>query len=136
MRNKLSRDLKDYWRFRGELTLSGTLLLYQSRIVVPASMRQITLEKIYQGHQGTQQCRMCFLFSLVAREMENFVQSCPVCQKTTPPTREPLITTPLPNYPWERIAGDLFELKGSVPVSCRLLFLICRSTEVELHNIN
>ena len=111
VRNKLSRDLKDYGDF---VTLGGTLLLYQSRIVVPASMRQITLEKIYQGHQGTQQCRMCFLFSLVAREMENFVQSCPVCQKTTPPTREPLITTPLPSYPWERIAGDLIELKGSV----------------------
>jgi len=118
VRNKLSRDLKDFWRFRGELTLSGTLLLYQSRIVVPASMRQVTLEKIHHGHQGIQRCRMRVSSSVwwpgVSREMENFVQSCPVCQKTTPPNREPLITTPLPSYPWECIAADLFELKGSV----------------------
>ena len=79
-RNKLSRDLKDYWRFRGELTLSSTLLLYQ---VVPASTRQMTLEKIHHGHQGIQRCRMHVSSSVwwpgVAREMENFVQSCPAC---------------------------------------------------------
>ena len=58
VRNKLSRDLKEYWRFRGELTLSGTLLLYQSRIVIPASLQKVTLEKIHHGHQGIQRCRM------------------------------------------------------------------------------
>ena len=118
MRNKLSRNLKDYWKFRGELTLSGTLLLYQSRIVIPASMRQVTLEKIHHGHHGIQRCRMP-VYSLVwwpgvAKEMDNFVQSCPICQRTTPTTREPLITIPLPRFPWERIAGDLLELKGSM----------------------
>ena len=118
VRNKLSQGMKEYWRFHGELTLSGTLLLYQSRIVVPANMRQMTLEKIHHGHQGIQRCRMCLSSSVwwpgVSKEMGNFIQSCPVCQKTTFPAREPLITTPLPSYPWERIAVDLFELKGSM----------------------
>ena len=45
--------------------------------------------------------------------IEHFVQSCPTCQKLTVLSREPLMTTPLPNYPWERIAADLFKLKGS-----------------------
>ena len=45
--------------------------------------------------------------------METFIKSCPVCQKTTSPNKEPLISTPLPSYPWERIASDLFELKNS-----------------------
>ena len=113
-RNNLSRELKDFWRFRGELTLSDTLLLYQSRIVIPVSMRQATLEKIHQGHQGIQHCRMRVSSSIwwpgVSREIENFVQSCPVCQKTTTPNRESLISTALPSYPWEHIASDLFEL--------------------------
>ena len=64
--------------------------------------------------------------------MENFVQSCPVCQKTTPPNREPLITTPLPSYPWECIAADLFELKGSV----YLLVVDYYSRFVEVQKLN
>ena len=116
-RNKLPRELKDFWRFRGELTLSGTLLLYQSRIVIPANMRQVTLEKIHQGHQGILRCRMRVSISVwwpgVSKEMDNFVKSCPVCQKTANPNKEPLISTPLPSHPWERVASDLFELKDS-----------------------
>ena len=116
-RNKLSRELKDFWRFRGELTLSGTLLLYQSRIVIPESLRQATLEKIHHGHQGILRCRMRVSTSVwwpgVSKEMETFIKSCPVCQKTTAPNKEPLISTPPPSYPWERIASDLFKLKNS-----------------------
>ena len=116
-RNQLSRTLKDFWRFRGELTLSDNLLLYQSRFVVPVEMRQETLEKIHHGHQGIQRCRMRVLSSVwwpgVSAEIEKFVQACPICQKTSPHNREPLIGTPLPTHPWERIALDLFELKGS-----------------------
>ena len=116
-RNKLSRELKDFWRFRGELTLSGTLLLYQSRIVIPENLRQATLEKIHHGHQGILRCRMRVSTSVwwpgISKEMETFIKSCPVCQKTTAPNKEPLISTPLPSYPWERIASDLFELKNS-----------------------
>ena len=55
-RNQLPREMKEYWKYRGELTLSGNLLLFQSRIVVPTAMRQMTLEKIHEGHQGIQRC--------------------------------------------------------------------------------
>ena len=116
-RNQLDRGLKDYWRFRGDLTLSNTLLLYQSHIVIPLSMRQETLEKIHHGHQGIQRCRLRVASSVwwpgVSSAIEQFVQSCPTCQRLTPLHREPLLITPLPSHPWERIAADLFELKGS-----------------------
>ena len=50
--------LEKYWQFSGEFSLSDKLLLYGTRIVVPASMRQVTLKKIHQGHQGMQRCRL------------------------------------------------------------------------------
>ena len=44
-RTELPRELKDYWRYRGELTVNDNLLLYNSRIVVPTTMRQQTLQR-------------------------------------------------------------------------------------------
>ena len=66
----------------------------------------------------------------VSKEMESFVKSCPVCQKTTTPNKEPLISTLLPSHPWERIASDLFELKNST-----YLLTVRRSAETEFNNI-
>ena len=80
-------------------------------------MRQVTLEKIYHDHQEILRCRMRVSTSVwwpgVSKEMENFIKSCPVCQKTATPSKEPLISAPLPSHPWERIASNLFELEGS-----------------------
>ena len=127
--------MKDYWRFRGELTLSGILLLYQSGIVIPLSLRQATLEKIHHGHQGILRCKMrvsTIWWPGVSKEMETFIKSCPVCQKTTTPNKEPLISTPLPSHPWERIATDLFELKNST----YLLTVDYYSRFVEVQKLN
>ena len=80
-------------------------------------MRQETLDKIHHGHQGIQRCKLRIASSVwwpgVSTAIEHFVQSHPTCQKLTVLPREPLMTTSLPNYPWERIAADLFEVKGS-----------------------
>ena len=74
----------------------------------------MTLQKIHEGHQGIQRCKLqaaCSVWWLgISKEVEVFLQSCPICQKTLTPPKEPLITTPVPSYPWERIAADLFEL--------------------------
>ena len=35
-----------------------------------------------------------------------------VCQKTVPQRKEPLISSPLSNHPWEKLATGLFELNG------------------------
>ena len=44
--------------------------------------------------------------------MQNFVQQCSICRQQTPPSKEPMISTPLPKHPWERVRTDLFELHG------------------------
>ena len=102
-RNELSRELKDYWKYREELTVVSNLLLYHSRIVIPTNLRQHTLEKIHQGHQGIQKCRMRVFASVwwpgVSKAIEDFVQSCPVCEKTVMLPREPLVSSSLPSYP-------------------------------------
>ena len=106
--------VKKYWQVRSSLTLNQNLLLYGSRIVIPQSMRKETMSKIHSGHQGIVRCRLRISESVwwpgASREMENFVQSCPECQKNTPPCKEPLIPSELPKHPWEKVASDLFQL--------------------------
>ena len=114
-RQSLRGEIRKYWQTRSELSMYKNLLLFGSRIVVPKALRKEILEKIHKGHQGILRCRLRVSESVwwpgVSVEVEQFIKSCPVCQKTTVPAREPLIPSTLPSYPWERVAADLFELK-------------------------
>ena len=109
-------ELKPYWTVRGNLSLHDELLLYGGRIVVPKQLQKETLQKIHTGHQGIVRCRLRAATSVwwpgISKELELFIQKCPECVKSIPNSREPLIPTPLPEHPWEKVAADLFQLNG------------------------
>ena len=46
-----TEEIKPYYKFKESLTLGSNLLLYNSRIVVPKSLRRETLNRIHSGHQ-------------------------------------------------------------------------------------
>ena len=72
------------------------------------------MEKIQQGHQGITRCRLRAKSSVwwpgITKAMDSHMKQCPHCEQYVPQAKEPLITTPLPSHPWERIGADLFEL--------------------------
>lgn len=111
-------NLRKYWQIRANLTVNDNLFLFGSRIVVPEAKQMETLEKTHQGHQGFQKCRARIAAAVwwpgVTKALEAFIKTCTICQQTVPPKREPLISTPLPSHPWEKLATDLFQLKGSM----------------------
>ena len=45
--------------------------------------------------------------------MSKTIEQCSVCTKTATLRREPLISSPIPEYPWQVLGSDLFELNGS-----------------------
>ena len=112
----LTADVKLYWSVRGELTIGEDLLLYGGRIVVLKTMRTETIQKLHQGHQGIQRCRLRARSSVwwpgISKQINDFVSQCPKCCRDALQQRESLITSTLPDYPWQRAATDLFELKG------------------------
>ena len=105
---------------RGELTLCRDLLLRGKRIVVPASLRTETLEKIHSGHQGIQRCLLRITSAVwwpqVKHEIEQLVQNCPTCTKASVPQRQPMIASELPTHSWEKVASDLFYLNGKTNI--------------------
>ena len=116
VKTKLSPNLKSYWTVRGRLKLHDDLLLYGSRIVIPQGLRQETMQKIHQGHQGILKCRLRVESAVwwpgVSNEVEDFVKQCYTCSKRSTPPVEPMIASELPDYPWQKVGADLFELKG------------------------
>ena len=116
MKWSVDPELLPYWRFRDRLTLYEGLILYDNRIVVPPSLQDETLEKIHEGHQGIERCRMransCNWWPGMSQSIVRKVQNCQICAKDYVPRREPLIVTPLPEYPWQMIGTDLFEIAG------------------------
>ena len=113
-KHKLSGELKKYWSVRDDLTVCDKLLLYGTRIVVPKQLQHETLCKIHHGHQGIERCRLRVMTSVwwpgVSSKMEDFIKQCSTCMKLTPPVREPILSSILPKYPWERVGTDIFQL--------------------------
>ena len=112
----VSPELRPYWVERSKFTLSESLLLYGSRIVVPAKLQKETLGKLHQGHQGVQRCHLRATNSVwwpgVSKEIKEMIRNCLECAKHSSPHAEPMIASSLPEYPWQKIASDLFYLDG------------------------
>ena len=116
-RRLVKPDIRPYWKFKSSLTLHGDLLLFNHRIVIPASLQRETLKRIHEGHQGIERCRMRVKSSVwwpgVTDQIVQLVEQCSVCAKAASLRKEPLVPSPLPQYPWQVIASDLFELEGN-----------------------
>ena len=91
--------------------------MYQDRVTIPQKLQDDILQKLHQGHQGIQRCRLRAKSSVwwlnISIDVDNFIQQYPQCMKMLTPPREPLITSPLPSHPWEKVASDLFHLNNS-----------------------
>lgn len=112
----LRGELKVFWNVRDELHIENNILLRGSRIVIPQSMREEVLNEIHGSHQGITKCRERAKHSVwwphIGAQMESLVSNCPQCCRERRNPAEPLIPTPFPNYPWQKVATDLFEWKG------------------------
>lgn len=91
-------------------------LLCGCQIVVPQSLQKKTLQRIHSGHQGITKCSLQVASSVcwpeVKQQLEDLIHNCPECSKTSQAPGQPLVSTTLPQHPWEKVASDLFEMDG------------------------
>ena len=101
-KKEIDASLKPYWEAQGELTVGNELLMHGHRLVVPKTLQTETLAKLHEGHQGIVRCHMRAKMSVwwpgLSKEL---IKKCPDCARDTMPSREPLIPTSLPQYPWQ-----------------------------------
>jgi hypothetical protein len=109
--------LNEYKNVQAELSVSDGLLIYQNRVVVPASQRKQVLEKLHESHQGITKSRELAKQSVwwpgINRDVTSMIQKCHECQQSRPAQRnEPLKPTELPSRPWVKVGADLFKLNN------------------------
>ena len=135
-KQQLDPEVRLYWKVRESLTIHDNLLLFNHCIVVPPSLRQVTLSKIHMGHQGIERCRMrvreLVWWPGVTSQMAQMVQNCEVCSKEACYRKEPTFKFELPDYPWQVIGADLFG--GTLPIGSRLLVLLPRGSKTDDYN--
>ena len=110
------KEVKSFYTFREYLTCIDGILFYMNRVFIPEMEREKVLREIHEGHQGETKCirRACEVvwWPGMSRDIRDLVKECIKCEEFRRKPKEPLITTPLPEKPWWRIAVDLFEKDG------------------------
>ena len=56
-RSQIPVFLHPYWNYRDELTIEMGILMKNSKVLIPETLRQKYLIQIHQGHQGIEACR-------------------------------------------------------------------------------
>ena len=108
--------LKQYFILKSDLSVQEGILMYRHRIVIPSVMREETLQKLHAGHQGVAKTRALARASVwwpgLSTRINTLVADCPTCAKERPAPVEPMIPTPVPEFPWQRVGIDLMEFRG------------------------
>ena len=102
-------------KFRDELSVQGGILFKGERVIEPTAMRAQMLEKIHSGHIGAEGClrraREVLFWLGMTTEIKEYISSCDTCNAyRQDQPKEPLISQPVPDRPWSRVAVDLFTL--------------------------
>lgn len=108
-------DTKQFIRPREELSVAstpcGSVLLHQSRIVIPATLQQHVVDIAHEGHQGVMKTKQLLRENVWFPGINNLVETiCKGCiprlASTPQTTYESLNMTPLPEKPWTRVSAD------------------------------
>ena len=55
--SQIPTSLHPYWNFRDELMIESGILMKNSKVLIPVTLKQKYLRQIHQGHQGIEACR-------------------------------------------------------------------------------
>ena len=110
-KDNLKGVVRHYWPYRAQLTIVNSLLMYESRIVIPSALRQEVLEKLHEGHRGIVKCRRRAIQSVwwpgISKNVKELIDNCRICCQTTKNHPEPLIPTPMPGREFQLISRNL-----------------------------
>ena len=116
-KHQVPQSLKPYYSVSAELNIQQGLLMRNNRIVIPSSLHSDMLDKLHTGHQGITKCHRRAQQSVwwpgLSKRLEELVTNCSECRRNRSQNAEPLMPTPFPKLPWQKLGSDLFVWKNS-----------------------
>ena len=112
-RSQIPMSLHPYWNFRDELTVESGILMKNSKVLIPETLKQKYLKQIHQGHQGIEACRSRareFVFWVnINSDLKEMVEKCDICQsQQNSTTSVQKYVSEVPPHPWHTLGSDLF----------------------------
>ena len=109
--------LDQYLPFRESYYILDGVILYNDRVVVPASLRHIVLSALHAAHQGTsameRRARATVFWPGMTRDIHDVRNSCAHCNRNAPSQAAP---PPMPAHPpatpFEQVFADYFNYGG------------------------
>ena len=112
-RSQIPVFLHPYWNYRDELMIESGILMKNSKVLIPETLKQKYLIQIHQGHQGIEACRSRareFVFWVnINNDLKEMVEKCDICQSQQNSTAiVQKYISEVPPHPWHTLGSDLF----------------------------
>lgn len=113
---KVLGNVSDYYQYRQNFSVQDDLILYNSRILIPASLQKQTLMDLHKGHLGITKCRERAKQSVwwkgLSSQIKLLINNCPECVEERINLKEPMVVEEMPTRAWQKIGIDLFKYDG------------------------
>jgi len=114
-RSLVAAHLREYWEVRHRLSTFQGIVLLDKRLVIPQTLRKVVLDNLHAANQGVSgmkfRANRCVYWPGLDRCIKNYRDNCLDCTKHAPShPPEPLILTKSPEYPFQQICSDYFEI--------------------------
>lgn len=116
-KQEVDKRIVKFWGVKDDLYKQGPLVLKDGRIVIPAVLQSKMMKVLHSAHQGcsgmNSRASQTVFWPGMSKDIINFRLGCQHCAKIAPSQRkEPLILTPVPDWPFQHIVMDYCEHSG------------------------
>ena len=114
---KFPEEVFKYDRHREELSVVDGVPMFGRRAIVPAALRRKVLDSLHSAHQCPvkmiERAKHTVFWPGIVGDIENTRKNCSFCDRNAPsqPMMPPLPIAS-PNYPFEQVVADYFDIKG------------------------
>ena len=110
--------LKLYKKYRKEIGADDGLAYYKGRVIVPPTLRSPIIRLLHSAHQGLQgrieRAATMVWWPKINEDLERDKKSCDICNQVAPSNhKEPPKGTVYPEWPFQQVCADYFDLGGN-----------------------